>query len=125
MKIPKVLIVDDLGLNRRLLRAICESGGMETLEAEDGEDALELMKSITPDAIISDILMPRMDGYRFCKEVRSNPKTAAIPFIIYTSTYVSAGEEAFALVCGADKYLKKPVPAEDLLRILRGLIAAG
>jgi two-component system cell cycle sensor histidine kinase/response regulator CckA len=121
----KILIVDDLELNRKLLRVILQTDGMETLEAEDGAAALEVMKGALPDAIISDILMPNMDGYRLCKEIRANPRWAKIPVVIYTSTYVSAGEAELALKCGADKYMKKPSPSDEIITAIRGLVASG
>ena len=72
----KVLIVDDNETNRKLLRINLEGEGIETFEAEDGVEALEKLEHERADAIISDILMPRMDGYRFCQEVRKSERPA-------------------------------------------------
>ncbi len=121
----KILIVDDQETNRKLLRAIFHAEGLETIEAGDGEAALKMIKDGAPDAIVSDILMPNMDGYRFCKEVRADPESTRIPFIIYTGTYVSPAEEVLALRCGADKYMRKPSPAHEIVQAVRDLVATG
>ena len=67
------------------------------------------------DGIISDILMPRMDGYRLCMEVRQNRATPHLPFLLYTSTYNSPADRELALAAGADAYIAKPAPVESLL----------
>jgi hypothetical protein len=118
----KVLIVDDNETNRKLLRVNLEGEGIETFEAADGVEALKKLDAETADAIISDILMPRMDGYRFCQEVRKKKATEDIPFIFYTSTYTSSGDEKLALDCGADRFLTKPAPLRSILDALHDLI---
>ncbi|HEX4084751.1 MAG TPA: response regulator [Chthoniobacteraceae bacterium] len=118
----KVLIVDDVDTNRKLLRVNLEAEGIDTFEAADGMEALDKLKEETADVIISDILMPRMDGYRFCQEVRRNPKLESIPFIFYTSTYTSTGDEKLALDCGADRYIKKPAPLNVLMSAIEELV---
>jgi signal transduction histidine kinase len=119
----KVLIVDDNTTNRKLLRINLEGEDIATIEAEDGVEALEKLEKEKVDAIISDILMPRMDGYRFCQEVRKCKWLAATPFIFYTSTYTSLGDEKLALDCGADRYLKKPAPLSTMLMALLELVS--
>jgi signal transduction histidine kinase len=118
----KVLIVDDNETNRKLLRINLEGEGIETCEAADGVDALSLLEKVKVDAIISDILMPRMDGYRFCQEIRKCTWLADMPFIFYTSTYTSSTDEKLALDCGGDRYIKKPAPLSALLMALLELI---
>jgi signal transduction histidine kinase len=117
----KVLIVDDLAPSRKLLRINLQAEGIETIEAADGLQALSLMEKETPDAIISDILMPQMDGYRLCQEVRKHDKFGHSPFIFYTSTYTSPSDEQLALDCGGDRYIKKPAPIGTILDSLREL----
>jgi CheY-like chemotaxis protein len=114
----KILIVDDIAANLKLLRAILESEGHEVTEAADGVDALALLESEPVDAIISDILMPRMDGYRLCYEVRSSDRLRRLPFIFYTSSYTSDSDEKLALAIGGDRFLTKPAAAEDILQAL-------
>jgi signal transduction histidine kinase len=95
-----------------------EGEGIETFEAEDGVDALQKLEKEKADAIISDILMPRMDGYRFCREVRKCTWLTATPFVFYTSTYTSPADEKLAMDCGADRYIKKPAPLSTILMTL-------
>ena len=118
-----LLIVDDHPTNLKLLRAQMESEGHAVFEAHDGLDALALLNRQRVDAVISDILMPRMDGYRLCHEIRMNERLHDLPIIIYTSTYTSPGDEKLALDVGADKYLKKPASVETLVAALHEVIA--
>ena len=117
----KVLIVDDIEANRKLLRINLEAEGIETCEAADGVEALAKIAEEKADAIVSDILMPHMDGYRLCQEIRKRGETEDTPFIFYTSTYTSSGDEKLALDCGADRYIKKPAPMTVLVSALREL----
>ncbi len=114
-----ILIVDDVALNRRLLGAILEAEGHRVIEAADGLEALSILDGELVDAIISDILMPRMDGYRFCYEVRSNERFRHLPFLFYTSTYTSPSDEKLALDMGSDKFLTKPAASAEILEALR------
>jgi signal transduction histidine kinase len=115
----KVLIVDDYPTNRKLLRATLEAEKIGVLEAADGGEALAILSRETVDALVSDILMPNVDGYRLCHEVRHNEKLKHLPLIFYTSTYTSPGDQALAMSVGADWYLTKPVSSETLLAALR------
>jgi len=119
----KLLIVDDVAGNRQLLRVMFEAEGHSTLEASDGVDALKTLGRENVDAVLSDILMPRMDGYRLCHEIRTNQRLRDLPVVIYTSTYTSPSDEKLALSIGADRYLKKPAPFEIILAALREAIA--
>jgi len=93
----KILVVDDHPTNRELFRAQLETEGFTVLEAADGLKALSLLERETIDTIISDLRMPRMDGYRFCLEVRKSERFRSIPFIVYTSTFSAPGDEKLAL----------------------------
>jgi two-component system, cell cycle sensor histidine kinase and response regulator CckA len=113
-----VLIVDDNETNRKLLRVTLHSEGHHTVEACDGIEGLEILKSEPVDAIVSDILMPRMDGYRLCHEVRSIEKFKDIPFIVYTSTFTTTPDEKLAFEFGADRFIRKPAPLRVILEAL-------
>src|SRR5438270_3049517 len=113
-----ILIVDDIPLNLKLLRAVLEAEGHDVLDAADGVDALTVLEREPVDAVISDILMPRMDGYRLCYEVRRSAKLGRLPFIIYTATYTSPADEKLSLDLGASKFLRKPAPAADIIAAL-------
>jgi signal transduction histidine kinase len=115
----KVLIVDDVEANRKLIRVNLEAEGIETREASDGIQALAFLRSQRVDAIVSDILMPNMDGYGLCQAVRRDEALHDIWFIFYTSAYTSRLDEKLALDCGADRYLKKPAMSAQILEALR------
>ena len=116
-----VLIVDDDNTNRKLLRVTLEAEGVTAMEAADGVEALAALEHQPVDAVISDILMPRMDGYRLCYEVRASTRFCDLPFIVYTNTYTSPSDEKTGLDLGADKFLKKPSQAKEIVAALRTL----
>jgi diguanylate cyclase (GGDEF)-like protein/PAS domain S-box-containing protein len=114
-----VLVVDDHPINRKLLRAQLEAEGCSVLEAADGVDALQLLQRESVDGVISDILMPRMDGYRLCLEMRQSEHFAAVPCVLYTGTYNSDADRALALSAGADDFICKPASIQQVLAALR------
>jgi len=114
-----ILIVDDIATNRKLLRVTLEAEGHTAVEAADGVEALQILARETVDVVISDILMPNMDGFRLCHEIRKSERLRALPFIIYTATYTSPDDMELAQTVGADKYLTKPAPTADVLKALR------
>ena len=118
-----LLIVDDHPTNLKLLRAELESEGHAVFEAHDGVDALALLERQRVDGVISDLLMPRMDGYRLCQEIRQHARLRDLPIILYTTTYTSPGDEKLALDRGADKYLKKPASVKTIITALHEVIA--
>lgn len=115
----RILIVDDVSANRKLLRAILEEGGHSVIEAADGVEALASLAKMDADGIISDILMPRMDGYLLCYEIRNDRRFRHIPFIIYTATFTSPSNAALGSEVGADLFLIKPLPGQEILNALR------
>jgi PAS domain S-box-containing protein len=121
----RILIAEDNAVNLKLLRVMLNAEGLETLEATDGVQALALLREHRVDAIISDILMPNMDGYRLCHEVRRSPEWHHLPFIFYTSTYDSGEDEKVALDMGADRFLRKPQPVRVIVQALQEIVSAG
>ncbi len=107
------------------MRVNLEAEGIETCEAADGIEALSALERERADAIISDILMPHMDGYQLCQKVRKNDRFGDMPFIFYTSTYTSPGDEKLAIDCGADRYIKKPAPVGEIMSAIRELSDPG
>src|SRR6185312_7872571 len=95
-----------------------DAEGHTTLEAADGVEALQILAREKAEAVVSDILMPRMDGYRLCHEIRTSEPLRHLPIVIYTSTYNSPSDEKLAFSLGADKYLKKPARVEAILAAL-------
>jgi PAS domain S-box-containing protein len=118
-----ILIVDDIPTDLKLLRAQLEAEGHAVFEAHDGVDALALLERQRVDVVISDILMPRMDGYRLCHEIRKHARLHDLPIILYTSSFTSLSDKKLALDVSADKYLKKPASVETIITALHEVIA--
>lgn len=119
MNALRILIVDDHPINLKLLRAELETEGHTVLEAANGAEALALLDRERVDVVVSDILMPVMDGYRLCYEIRRSDRHRNLAFIAYTATYLSPSDEKLTLDLGADKYIRKPAPIEELTRAIR------
>jgi PAS domain S-box-containing protein len=115
----KLLIVDDHESNLKLLRAQLEAKGHAVVEAGNGVEALQLLETERVDGVISDILMPQMDGYRLCMEIRKSKRHRAIPLLLYTATFNSSADRALAKASGADAYLVKPTPTQAILDALQ------
>jgi signal transduction histidine kinase len=116
MKALTFLIADDFPANLKLLRVGLESEGHQVIEAANGLEALAVLDQESVDAVISDILMPSMDGFRLCSEIRRSTKSyREIPLILYTATYDSLADRALADSVGADAYMLKPAPATALI----------
>jgi CheY-like chemotaxis protein len=109
-----ILIVEDIAQVRELLEMQLQLKGYRVVGASDGHEALEMLETERPAVIVSDILMPRMDGFALAHALRKNPETAAIPVIFLSATYVSAEDERFAINLGALRFLPKPVDADQL-----------
>ena len=114
-----ILIVDDDATNRKLLRAQLESEDHAILEAGDGVEALAVLEREPVEAIISDILMPNLDGFGLCLAVRKQERLGVLPFVFYTSTYTSASDMQLARTVGANRYLTRPAPVRALIAALR------
>ncbi len=118
----KILIVDDIEENLYLLESILKGSGYEVVTAKDGVEALSRLKEESIDMIVSDILMPRMDGFQLCRECKKDENLKKIPFIFYTATYTEKKDEEFALSLGVEKFIVKPQEPEVLLKILEEVI---
>jgi len=117
-----ILIVDDNLTNLKLIRAQLETEGHVVTQAVDGVAALEWLEGHAVDAVISDILMPRMDGYRLCQEIRKHARLYNLPTIIYSSTFTSSEDVKLALDVGADKYVAKPASIQTIIASLHEVI---
>ena len=122
---PHILIVDDAGENRYLLETILRNHGYTTRSAHNGAEALELAKVQDFQLVLSDILMPVMDGFSLCHAWKQDARLAGIPFAFYTATYTEPKDQQFALDLGAERFLFKPLPPEVILREVQELLALG
>jgi two-component system, cell cycle sensor histidine kinase and response regulator CckA len=117
----KILIVDDLAENLDLLEDIFNTYNYANVRAINGQDALEKLKENEIGLIISDILMPKMDGFQFCMEVKKDSLYKDIPFIFYTAYYYDPEDKDYALKLGADRYFVKPVDISILMESVNQL----
>ncbi len=111
-----VLIVDDKPENRYLLRMLLQAHGHTVVEANNGVEALEAARREPPSLVISDLLMPEMDGYTLLREWKADAGLRAIPFIVYTATYTDSKDEKLALDLGADAFIVKPAHPEPFMQ---------
>jgi adenylate cyclase len=116
----KILVVDDIPENVRLLEAVLVPRGYEVVTARDGLEALDLVESEKPDLILLDVMMPGLDGYGVCTNLRANDDTAVLPVIMVTSSI--GQEKTKAIEAGADDFIPKPFNHDELLTRVRSLL---
>ncbi len=119
---PLVMIVDDSLTVRKITSRTLTRAGFDVVTAKDGIDALELLGDQSPDVILLDIEMPRMDGFEFTKTIKGDPKHAHIPIIMITSRTAEKHRNR-AKELGVDLYLGKPYQEDELIRNLREMLA--
>ncbi len=117
-----IMLVDDKTENLYLLESLF-SNEYKIVTASNGAEALGLARKSKPDLIITDILMPVMDGFTLCKEWRKDEQLREVPFVFYTATYTDTHDEKFALSLGADLFLLKPQEPETLVALINDLMA--
>jgi PAS domain S-box-containing protein len=118
----RVLIVDDDRNNLYLLESILTEFDFEVISAENGEDALAKARLDPPDLIVTDLLMPVMDGFTLCRQVKSSDTLKHIPLVFYTAEYTRSKDKALALSLGPDRFILKPQDPETLSKILIDLL---
>jgi adenylate cyclase len=116
----KILVVDDVPENVRLLEAVLTPRGYDVLTANDGIRALEVVESDQPDLILLDVMMPGLDGYAVCARLRAGEETAVLPVIMVTSSI--GQEKTKAIEAGADDFIPKPFNHDELLTRVRSLL---
>lgn len=120
-----VLIVDDNADNLYLLRVLLQGYGFAVDEAANGADALAVAKRKAPDLVISDLLMPVMDGYTLLRNWKSNERLKSVPFIVFTATYTDPKDERLAMALGADAFIIKPAEPDVLIGRVRDVLSKG
>jgi len=117
-----ILIVEDVPNVLELLEVTLRFKGYAVITARNGEEALQAISQQRPVLIISDILMPKMDGYALVQKLRLNPETSAIPVVFLSATYVTPEDKDFALSLGAARFMEKPIDTEDFLLTVAELV---
>jgi CheY-like chemotaxis protein len=110
-----ILVVEDVPNILELLDVTLRFKGYPVTTAGNGEEALETIPKQKPALVITDIMMPKMDGYTLAYNLRRNEETSDIPIIFLSATYVTPEDKEFAMSLGAAKFLEKPVDTEDFL----------
>jgi diguanylate cyclase (GGDEF)-like protein len=120
----KILIAEDDENSRQLLDTVLSGEGYDVVSFENGLKAFTYLQAEPVDLIVSDILMPEMDGYGLCRAVKQNHNLQNLPFIFYTATYTSSQDERFALSLGATKFLIKPMVMNDLMKVISDVLSS-
>jgi len=114
MEKPFILVVDDNRITTKLLKRYLESNGYDAKEAFDGIDCLEKISEKQPDAVVLDVMMPRMDGYETVKRIKSDIKTKHIPVVIVTALN-DVANQLKSIEAGSDDFLSKPIEEKLLI----------
>ncbi len=118
----RILIVDDSPAQMYAIKQIIEPAGHEVLTAESGEIGIETAKTMRPDVILLDIVMPDMNGYTVSRKLRKDSSTKAIP-IIFVSTKDKEFDRAWGMKQGAAAYITKPIDSKELLSAVASALA--
>ena len=116
-----VLVVDDNPQNLELILAYLEDIDCQTLAAEGGQQALDIIRQTPPDLVLLDVMMPKVSGFEVCKQIKNNPATADIPVIMVTALN-ELGDIEKAIDSGTDDFLSKPVNKWELLTRVKTML---
>jgi CheY-like chemotaxis protein len=120
-----ILVVEDVPNILELLDVTLRFKGYPVVTARNGEEALQIVPQDKPALVITDIMMPKMDGYTLAFNLRRNPETSAIPIIFLSATYVTPEDKDFAMSLGAVRFMEKPVDTEDFLLTVAEVLTDG
>jgi CheY-like chemotaxis protein len=121
--LPSILIADDNHQNLYLLESILKGHHFTVVSAKNGSEALDAARKNPPDLIVTDILMPVMDGFELCRQWKKDAQLKHIPLMFYTATYTDPKDERFAMSLGAERFVVKPQKPDVLGRIICDLLA--
>src|ERR1700752_3168302 len=127
MDTPKgyLLVVEDIPDILKLLEATLTFKGHRVVTAHNGEEAMEAIERERPSLVITDILMPKMDGFSLVHRLRINPETRDIPVVFLSATYVAPEDKAFALTIGVTRFIEKPVAMDKFVPMIERILKQG
>jgi DNA-binding response OmpR family regulator len=111
----KIVLVDDDRVTLRFLEHFLVGNLFSVYTAQDGQTALELVKREKPSFLVSDLVLPRIDGIELCKKVKQDQELSRTKVIIMSAVYIGSALRPVALECGADEYIGKPIKSTELL----------
>jgi CheY-like chemotaxis protein len=120
-----LLVVEDIPNVLELLEVTLRFKGYPVVTARNGQEAIEVILREKPALVITDILMPKMDGYTLVQRIRTDPKMRHIPVVFLSATYITPEDKAFALSLGAVRFLEKPVDTEEFLLTIAEILTGG
>jgi len=120
-----LLVVEDIPDILNLLEATLKFKGYRVITARNGVEALEVIQKERPALIITDILMPKMDGFNLVHRLRINPESRTIPVVFLSATYVAPEDKVFAHSIGVNRFIEKPVDLVAFLPIIERILAQG
>src|SRR5205085_4563645 len=118
---PKILVIDDEPDAVELVEFNLKAAGFDVVTAADGEEALERARTILPNMIVLDLMLPEVDGLEVCKILRRDPATTAIPILMLTAKAAEI-DRVLGLELGADDYVTKPFSPRELVLRVKGLL---
>ncbi|MBE9031878.1 response regulator [filamentous cyanobacterium LEGE 11480] len=116
-----VLVVDDSATAREMLVAELQRCGFRVMAAADGMEAMEHIKVAPPALVITDLIMPRVNGYELCRNIKSDPRTQNVP-VIMCSTKAEEFDRYWGMKQGADAYITKPYQPKDMINAVKYLL---
>jgi twitching motility two-component system response regulator PilH len=117
------MVVDDSPSDKAYLKQMLEHAGFEVIEAESGQDAIDLARSALPDCVVMDVVMPGMNGFQATRTLSKDPATARIPILVVSSKNQET-DRLWALRQGAKEYITKPVKEADLIGKIKAVLGA-
>ncbi|CAN5724641.1 N/A [soil metagenome] len=124
-RLPVLLVIEDDRAARQMYALMLQQAGYQVLEAHNGLQAVEKAGDLLPDAIVTDLGLPGIDGYEVCRRLQADARTREIPVVAVTGRYFSAADIARAQREGCATVLIKPFVAEDLVTAVRTILDAG
>jgi len=121
-KKPRILIAEDFEENRVALKLILKHTGFDVIEAEDGQQAIEVVRREEPDLVLMDITLPVLDGLQATREIRSEEKFEQLPIIV-VSAHDNEEIRREAAEAGGSEYISKPIEIEELKKLINGCLS--